>query len=216
MSVDVKKLAEAIENAKKSSKKRRFVQSIDLIVNLKDIDLRRPENRINELVELPNPVNKPTKVCVIASGAMALDAKKANADLVISPEELEALGQDRKKAKKIAKEHDVFLAEASLMPLVGKSMGAVLGPRGKMPVPVPPNAPIQPMIEKHRRVVRIRTRDQPVVQCRVGTEDMDSTKVAENAMAVISRLEEKLEKGFKNIASVYVKTTMGPAVKVFP
>ena len=213
MSLETKKIVEAVEKAK-NSKRRGFTQSVDLIVNIQDIDLKKPENRITELVELPNPIDKEVKVCVIASGQLALEAKKAGADRVIQREDLEALAKDRKAARKLAKEYDFFVAEAPLMPLVGRALGPFLGPRGKMPTPVPSNAPISEILERHRRLVRLRLKDQPTLQCRVGTETMDNQKIAENIQAVLKRLEEKLERGFRNIASVLVKTTMGKPVKV--
>jgi large subunit ribosomal protein L1 len=83
-----------------------------------------------------------------------------------------------------------------------------------MPTPIPPNAPIDQIIKSHRKLVRVRVRDQPVVQCRIGTEKMPDDKIAENAQAVFSRIEAKLERGSKNIGQVLVKTTMGEPVKV--
>jgi large subunit ribosomal protein L1 len=125
-----------------------------------------------------------------------------------------ALGKDKKATRKLVTEYDYFIAEAPLMPLVGKTIGPILGPRGKMPTPVPPNAPIDQIVNSHRKLIRVRVRDQPVVQCRIGTEKMPDEKIAENALAVFSRVEAKLERGAKNIRQVLVKTTMGKPVKV--
>lgn len=214
MPVNIQQIADALEKAKKDSKKRNFTQSMDLVITLRNLDLKKPENRINELFELPNPLPKPVKVCVIASGALAVNAKKAGADEVIDKEALEKLGRDKKAAKKLAKEFDFFIAEAPLMPLVGKTLGSILGPHGKMPTPVPPNASIDPILVKHRRMIRLRMKDQPVIQCRIGSEDMPTEKVVENIQTVLTRLETRLEKGLKNIHLVQVKTSMGPPVPV--
>ena len=83
---------------------------------------------------------------------MAVKAKKAGASLVINRGDLEALVGDKKKQKGLANDYDIFIAEAPLMPFVGRSLGATLGPRGKMPTPVPPNADIKEQIEKHRKL----------------------------------------------------------------
>jgi large subunit ribosomal protein L1 len=83
-----------------------------------------------------------------------------------------------------------------------------------MPTPVPPTAPIDQIVQSHRKLIRIRVRDQPVVQCRIGTEKMPDDEIAENAQAVFNRIEAKLERGAKNIRQVLVKTTMGEPVKV--
>jgi large subunit ribosomal protein L1 len=207
-------LITALGGLRKPDTQRGFAQSVELIVKLREIDLKKPENRINESIELPNPLDKESKVCVIASGDLATRAKAGQADLVLAREDLDRLGKDKKAARKLVSEYDFFIAEAPLMPLVGKTIGPILGPRGKMPTPVPPTAPIDQMVNSQRRLVRVRVRDQPVVQCRIGTEKMSDEKIAENAMAVYSRVETKLERGAKNVGQVLLKTTMGKPVKV--
>lgn len=213
MPVTKEALVKAVK-ALKESPKRRFLQSVELLMSLQDIDLRKPESRINELIELPHPINKPVKVCVFATGDLASRAKKGGADLVLDKSDIEGLAKDKKSARKLAREYEHFLAEAPLMPLIGRSLGALLGPRGKMPIPVPPNAPIEDMIKRYKKTVRVRVRDQPAVRCRIATEDMDDEKIAENAMAVISAIEGKLEKRSKNVRSIFLKKTMGPPVKI--
>lgn len=214
MPVGLQKLVTTVEKAKGNSEKRAFTQAFDLIIKLHDIDLKKPENRINELIELPNPIGKPVKLCVIASGALSVNAKKAGADLVLEKEELEKIGRDKKVAKKLANDYEYFIAEAPLMPLIGKTLGTFLGPRGRMPTPIPPNASIEPILAKHRKMVRARIRDHPIIQCRIGTEDMPNEKIADNIKAVLTRLEEKLENGLKNVREARLKTTMGKPVKI--
>lgn len=214
MPLNMKNLLAAVKEVKSKATERKFSQSIDLAINLQNIDMKKPEGRIQERVELPNSVGKELKICVIATGEMALKAKRAGASLVIERAALEALVGDKKKQKDIAKNYDIFIAEAPMMPLVGKTLGASLGPRGKMPTPVPPNANIEDQIERHRKIVFVRTRGQPVLQCRVGNEDMTDKEIAENVQAVVRRIEGKLKRGIKNFKSVYLKTSMGSAVKV--
>jgi len=207
-------IARALGELRKNIVKKKFAQSIDLVVKLREVDLKKPENRINETIALPNPPEKPLKICVIASGDLATRAKAAGADLLVGRQELENLGKDKKAARKLAVDYDFFIAEAPLMPLVGRGLGSFLGPRGKMPTPVPPNAAIDQIVSGHRKMVRVRMREQPVLQCRIGTENMTDDKLIENAQAVVSRIEQKLERGFKNIAEILLKSTMGKPVKV--
>jgi large subunit ribosomal protein L1 len=207
-------ISRALGELRKALTKKKFAQSIDLVVRLREVDLKKPENRINETIALPNPPEKALKVCVIASGDLATRAKTAGADMLIGRAELDNLTKDKKAARKLAQEYDFFIAEAPLMPLVGRALGSFLGPRGKMPTPVPPNAPIEQVVTNHRKMVRVRMREQPVLQCRIGTESMADDKLAENIQAVVSRIEQKLERGFKNIAEVLVKGTMSKPVKI--
>ena len=213
-SLETKNVIQTIKEMKEKSKKRKFTQSIELLINLRDIDPKKPEGKIQEAIELPYAVGKIGKICVIASGELALKAKKAGADLVIERNELEALGGDKKKQKSLVDTFDAFIAEAPLMPLIGKVLGATLGPKGKMPAPVPPTANITAEIEKRRKTVQVRLRGQPVLQCIVGTEDMGDKEIAENVLAVIRKVEGKLKRGIKNIRSVSLKTTMGSPVKI--
>jgi len=214
LSFELRNLTEVVEEVKKSCKGKGFKQSIELIVNLRDLDLRRPENRIIGLMELPHPPNKPVKVCVFASGELYTKAKKLGVDLILTRDDLERIAKDKRQAKKIAKSHDFFVAEASLMPLIGRMWGVYLGPRGKMPTPVPPTADIESILERLRRTVRIRVRNQPVVQLRVGTEDMDSKQIAENVNAALNWIIDRLPKGLTNIKDVYLKGTMTPSFRV--
>ena len=213
MPIDEEAILEALREMRAKTRRRNFKQSVELLVSLRDVDLRKPENRIRELVELPHGLGKEARVCVIASGDAALRAKRAGLE-VLDKEQLEAMAGDKKAAKKLAKQYDYFVAEAPLMPLIGRILGPVLGPRGKMPTPVPPTADFAKVVERLRKTVRVVAWKAPHVYCRVGTEDMDDKALAENINAVIKVLEDKLPRGLSNIKSVYVKMTMGPAVEV--
>lgn len=204
----------ALGELRKNLTKRKFSQSIELVVKLREVDLKKPENRINETIALPNPPENPLKVCVIASGDLGTRAKAAGADMLLGRQEMDSMSKDKKAARKLAQDYDFFIAEAPMMPLVGRALGSFLGPRGKMPTPVPPNAQIDQIVSAHRKMVRVRMREQPVLQCRIGTESMPDEKLVENIQAVESRIEEKLERGFKNIGEILIKPTMGKPVKV--
>lgn len=206
-------LEKAIREAIESSRKRKFLQSVELIVVFRDFDPKLPENRIRTNILLPRPTSKKAKVCVVADGDLAVKSREV-ADRVLTSEELKTLQADRKAARKIAQEYDWVLVRTDLMPLAGRVLGPFLGPRGKAPVPVPPTADIKGIVERYRNAVRIRVKDQPQVMCRIGTEDMNPEDIAENALAVLSSVEEKLKNPAYNIAKIYVKTTMGPPVEV--
>lgn len=212
MPIETKAVLETIKKAREKSQERKFIQSIELIVNLQDVDVKKA--KIRESIELPYPPGKALKTCVIASGEFELRAKRIGVELVLSKSDLESLATDKKRQKKLANEYGLFLAEASLMPLVGKAMGSILGPRGKMPKPLPPNANIEAQLETSRKTVNIRTREQPVLHCAVGSEDMGDKEIAENVIVVVGRLEGRLKRGLRNISSIFLKTTMGQPVKI--
>ncbi len=216
MPLDQKTILTAIKGAKEKSEKRKFNQSVELVLGLKDIDMKSAEGKIQEIVELPYSPAKQNKICVIASGELALKAKKANADLVIEKSDLESLAGKKRELRKTANSYDFFIAEAPLMQSVGRILGPILGPRGKMPIPVPPSADIAGLIKKHRKTVVVRTRGQPLIQCRIGTEDMKEEELTENIQTVLRILEVKLKKGMKNIKFASIKTSMGTPIKIKP
>ena len=214
MAFDRQKLVEAVKEAKARAKPRNFTQTVEIAVNLRDIDLRKPENRFKLEVVLPHGRGKEPKIAVIADGAVAEAAKKLGLD-VISGEQLEELAKNPRQARKLAKNYDFFIAAAPLMPKIGRYLGKYLGPRNKMPVVVPPTMTnLEPIVNKLKKTVRIQLKNNPVVHAPIGTEDMDDEKLAENAEAVLNAIINKLERGENQVKSVYVKTTMGPAVKV--
>jgi large subunit ribosomal protein L1 len=210
-----KKTVEAIQKVIDETKKleRKFKQNIDVAINLKNVDLNDAKNRIEEEIILPHGRGKDAKVVLFASGELAMKSKSL-VDLLIKPEDIEELSKDKKKFKKIVNEHDFFISEAPLMPTIGKTLGAVLGPRGKMPRPIPPTIDVTPIVKNLRKTVKVRSKSSKTFHTIAGKEDMDVNHIAENIEAIIKRLESKLERGKMNIGSVYVKTTMGPAERI--
>ena len=204
-------LAEVITQAKEGTKKRKFKQSVELIINFKDIDVKKGF-AINEVIQLPK-TNSPATVCVIATGDMSQKAKAAKADSVIGNDELTKYEANKRESRKFINKYDFFLADTKIMPTVGKALGQLLGPRGKMPTPVPFNAPIDAFLARFRTSIKVRTRASLSISCKIGDESMENADLATNAFTVLNAIEKKLPNGEKNIKKVLIKTTMGKPVK---
>ena len=207
------RIIDIIKKLQAESKKRNFLETVELAINLKDIDLSNPKNRIQEEIILPHGRGKQVKVGLFGGSEMAVKAKGL-ADVVVQPEDIEDLAGDKAKARKFARSSDYFVAEAPLMPTIGKRLGIILAPRGKMPKPIPPGSDPGPVIEKLRTSVTVRTRDKLTFHLPIGAKDMPPEHLAENLDVVLGRITNKLERGKQNIRSAYVKTTMGPSFKV--
>ena len=205
---------EAVKEAKEQSKPRNFTQSVDMIVNIRDLDVKKPENRFNEEVTLPNGRGKEVKIGVIADGELIVQAKDAGVALVINKADLEELGKDRKAAKQAVNSVDFFIAQADMMPLVGRFLGPILGPRNKMPKPVPASIKLDPLLERLQSTVKVGIKQQPAIQIIVGSQDMSDEDLAENIETVLTVLDRHLDKGRNQIKSMFIKTTMGPIVRV--
>jgi len=215
--MEKKSIVEAVKKAKAAKKKGKFTQTIDLIINLKEIDVKKENERVEELVALPNGRSKPAKICAFV-GAELKEAAEKFCDKVILSDDFAKWG-DKRKNKKLARECDYFIAQANVMPLVAKTFGRFLGVLGKMPNPkfgqiVPPKANLEPLVKRLKNSVRIVAKKSPVIHCGVGNEKMTDEELAENILAVLEAVKHKLPKGEHNIASVLVKTTMGAPVKI--
>lgn len=200
-------LVEQIKELKKSSKKRNFIQRFDLIINLKDIDVKRPENRIDEIFVLPKGRGKPATITLFSDSLESLEDCK-----ILKGKEIEELPKNKKELKKLISWTTIFLAEPRLMPIVGKHLGKFLAPIGKMPKPVAGD--VAKVIKSYKNAVKIQVKRQPVIHTVVGSEDMKEEDVAENIKALINFLITKLPKGKNNIGKVYLKLTMSPPVKL--
>ena len=207
-------LSQMIKQAKETDKERKFKQSLELVLVFKDIDVKKGFS-FNETIQLPK-TSSPAAVCVMASGDMGVKAKSAKADRVLDADELNQLGANKRESRKFINNFDFFLADTKLMPVVGKVLGQLLGPRGKMPTPVPFNAPIESFLERFRSSIRVKVKNSLGTSCKIGDESMDDADLVANANAVISAVEKKLPNGDKNLKKVMVKTTMGKIIKQAP
>ncbi len=196
-------LKQAVEHLR-TIKQRKFGQSFDLIINLKNIDLKKPENKFSKEVILPYGRGKEINVGVISdrvSGA-------------ITKAELEAIANDKKKIRELAKKYEFLICEAPLMPLVGKLLGKYLAPRGKMPRLLPPGRDHNAVVNELKQSVKIRLRDSPVIHVYVGSEKMADNQIKENAQKILEEISKTLPKGKNQIKNIYLKTTMSAPVKI--
>jgi large subunit ribosomal protein L1 len=215
--VDVKEAEQFIKKARENSRKRNFNQTFDVIINLRDLDIKKPEEKLDFFTELKYPVKK-VKVCALVGPELNDEAKK-HCDTVILANEFDKYAKDVKKVKKLANEHDFFIGQANIMPQIASTFGKILGRRGKMPNPkaggvVPPNANLKSTIDRLSKTVRVRTKADAAIRVIIGKEDMDDNKLAENLAWLIDQLLHHLPMGNDNIKSMLIKTTMGRVVKI--
>ncbi|WP_338730305.1 50S ribosomal protein L1 [Haladaptatus sp. DJG-WS-42] len=205
-------IVQAVSRALDEAPERKFRETVDLAINLRDLDLNEPSKRVDESVVLPQGTGQETQIVVFADGETALRAE--DVATVMGKDEIEDLGDDTNAAKDLADETDFFVAEVSKMQDIGRHLGTVLGPRGKMPTPLQPDDDVVEVVNRMKNTVQLRSRDRRTFHTRVGAEDMSPEDIGENVDVILRRLEANLEKGPLNIDSVYVKTTMGPSVRV--
>ena len=208
-----KKINQAIKDALSNAPKRNFVESVDITFTIRDVDLKNPTNRIKEEIRLPSGRGRELKIAMFAASEAATKAKAAGLT-VITPQEIEDLGGNKGKAKKVANTYDYFLSEVPHMGLIGRYLGVVLGPRGKMPRPVPPTLDPSVIAKGLMSTVVIKSGDKTTFHTAIGTSSQSEEELFANARAVYNRVISKLERGIGNIRSLYIKTTMGPAQQI--
>jgi len=205
------KLADMIKEAKTGSKQRKFTQSVEMILVFKDIDFKKGF-ALNEVVQLPK-TSSPSTFYIMARGDIGQITKAAKADAVVGSDELDRFAANKRASRKFINKYDFFLADTQIMPVVGKVLGQLLGPRGKMPTPVPFNASIESFLTRFRASIKVRARATLAMSCKIGDETMSDADLAINAHAVLAAVEKKLPNGDKNMKRIIIKTTMGKPVK---
>ncbi len=212
--VEIQEVEKLIETLFEKSPNRKFLESVDLAVNLKNLDLNQPKNRIDIEVILPHGLGRDLKIGVFAKGDIALQSKNAGASYVFGDDEIASLIENKSSAKSIVEECDFFIAETQYMQQIGKSLGTIFGPRGKMPIPLLPGKSINDLILSKKNAVRIRSKDKMTFHIPIGKRTMKVTDLAENVETIISKIEKSLIKGKHNLKSVYITTTMGSSIRV--
>ncbi len=209
-------LINKIKELRENSEKRNFSQSIDFSINLKEINLKNPEERIDEFLVLPNKPNKKVKICALVDKDMSTQAKEA-CDKVIVVDEFSDWNGNSRKIKKLADEFDFFIAQATIMSNIAKTFGKFFGPKGKMPNPksgsiVPPNKDLKDLVKRLQKTVHVKAKKQPVLSARVGTEDMSDEEISKNILHIYETIHRKLPRGEQQIKNKTIKFTMSKPV----
>lgn len=232
MKVDDKLLKKSISTAIEFStikkegfkdKNRKFDETLDFVMNFKDINLSDPKQRIDKEIILPYDIllsDKPN-VCVIASDEVLMEAKSLGLDTVDADGLVQMNSEEKKEKKKFVKKYDFFIVEDKMMPNVARYLARFLGPLGKMPKPFPSGYGIisnpedlKVTIERYLKIIRIQLKKQPTVQVKIGKKSMEQEKLFENLKTVVNYIADHMPHKYNNIKSMYLKTTMGRSVKI--
>ena len=209
-------ILKVLEDLRKQSKKRNFTQTFEVIVNLKNLNLKKPEENVNKYVVLPYSKGKKVRIAAFVDKELVAEAKKL-CNHVVLKDEFDKY--DKKAIKKIASETDFFISQASVMPKVASSFGKIIGSMGKMPNPkagcvLPPNAELKPVIEKLDKTVKLETKNELIVKAGIGTESMNDNEIAENLLSFYNNLLSSLPNEKENVKNILLKLTMASPVRI--
>jgi large subunit ribosomal protein L1 len=209
--MDRKEILEALKAIRESSKKRNFTESIDLIINLKGLNIKREEEKVSAYIPLPHDRGKKTRISALIGDALSTKAKGTCDNIIL---EADFKKQDKKSIKRLAEKTDFFIAQADIMPKVAASFGRTLGPRGMMPNPkagcvIPSTADLKPLVERLQKTVKIETKNEQVVKARIGLASLEDEKLADNALAIYNYIIHHVPQEKNNIKNVIIKLSMG-------
>ena len=209
-------VAKAIKQIREANVKRNFPQSFDIIINLKDLNLKKPDEQVDVYVTLPRGLGRQKTICGLV-GPELEDDSRSEFDHTLTLSDFEKL--TKKDVKKLTEDYDFFVAQANIMAKVAGVFGRVFGPRGKMPNPkagcvVPPKANLKQLKERLGSTIRLQGKKALMLQACVGREDMSDEDLIENIQRVYSSVVHSLIKEENNVKGVSLKLTMGKPVKV--
>jgi large subunit ribosomal protein L1 len=203
--MEILDLEKKIDELFKEKGKRKFKQSIEMIIVLKDVDVKELRNKIQE-VYVPNYIE--SKVIIFS------EVRKIDGIEHYTPKDIEEISQSKRKSRKFARSFDFALADQKLIPLIGKLLGKFLAVKGKMPKPITDEKSLPQIIERLKKSVRINLK-QNQIQIKIGKEDIEKEKLIENIKSVLNQIVEKLPEGEKNIKKIYLKFTMSKPIKIY-
>ena len=211
------KVLETIKVLREFSKKRNFKQSVDLIINLKEINVKKQDSQIDQYTVLPHPRKKKLKICALVGSELAESAKVF--DEIVVQQDFPKYQANPELINALTKKFDVFVAQANIMTQIATTFGRTLGPKGLMPNPkagcvVAPGANLNVISAKLQKTVRLQAKKEPIIKVSIGSEDMGDEDLAENILSVYNSLVPSLPQEEGNVKNVLLKTTMSPAIKI--
>ncbi|MDD5177938.1 MAG: hypothetical protein PHT54_01480 [Candidatus Nanoarchaeia archaeon] len=212
--MDKQEVLNAIKKVREQPKKK-FDQTFDLILNLRGINLKDTNQKVDYFITLPHKIGTKRTVFGLIDKDMTTQAK--DLDGFLAKDDFK--NYDDKAVKKLGKKYDIFIAQANIMVDIAKKFGKILGMRGKMPSPkggqvIPPTANLKETKEKLQNTVRIFTNKDLSVKVPIGKESSKDDDVAENVMVIYNYVIHHLPQEQQNLKNMMIKTTMGKPVVI--
>ena len=206
-------MLEAIGQILSQRKERKFKESVDLQVNLKNYDVQK-DKRFAGSLRLPVNCRPRMTVCVICDLAALDVAKKANLP-AMTMEDLKKLNKNKKLVKKMCAGYDAFLASDSIIKTIPRVVGPHMNRANKFPTAVVPGESLTDKVEELQSTVKFQLKKVLCLGACVGHVDMEQEDLRKNINLSINFLVSLLKKNWQNLKSVYIKTTMGKPVRIY-
>jgi large subunit ribosomal protein L10Ae len=210
-------LNEAIAAVLKNSvtKKRNFLETIELQIALKNYDASK-DKRFTGVVRLPIAPKKKFTVCIIGDAKDMERAKTAGVPSM-SQDDLKKLKKDKKLVKKLANSYDAFLASASLIRMIPRIAGPGFNKAGKFPSVLGPNEDIAEKVESLKASIKFQLKAKKALCLGVPVANVGMTQddVQANTTLAVNFMVSLLSKNWQQVKRLYIKSTMGPSHRIF-
>merc|ERR1712158_20378 len=198
---------------KEGSKKRNFVETVDLQIGLKNYDPQK-DKRFSGSIKLKHIPRPKFSVCIFGDQQHCDEAKEAGIPHM-SADDLKKLNKQKKLVKKLAKKYDAFLASESLIKQIPRLLGPGLNKAGKFPSLLTHGDNIDEKINDLKSTIKFQMKKVLCLSVAIGNLSMDEDQLVQNIHLAINFLVSLLEKHWQNVRSLYIKSTMGPAQRLY-
>merc|ERR1719198_645075 len=194
-------------------KKRKFTESIDLQIALKNYDPQR-DKRFSGTFKLPAIPRPNMKICILGNAVHCEEAERIGLDKM-SVDDLKKFNKNKKIIKKFAKKYDAFVASDTLIKQIPRLLGPGLTKAGKFPTLIEPGVELQEKIDGIKATIKFQMKKVMCLNVAVANVSQSKEEISLNIQLAANFLASLLKKNWQNIKVLYIKSTMGPTFQVF-
>mmetsp|Transcript_67437 Transcript_67437/g.195296 ORF Transcript_67437/g.195296 Transcript_67437/m.195296 type:complete len:218 (-) Transcript_67437:74-727(-) len=206
-----KGIATVIEGAKE--KPRKFMETVELQIGLKDYDTQR-DKRFAGSVKLPYVPRPRMKVCILGDAVHCEQAQRSGIPFK-SVEDLKKLNKNKKLVKNLAQSFDAFLASQVLIPQIPRLLGPGLNKAGKFPTMIQHSDDLDKKVTEIRSTVKFQLKKVLCMGVAVGNVNMNPDELRQNCLMAINFLVSLLKKNWNNVKRLHIKSTMGKPFTIY-
>lgn len=195
------------------TKKRNFLETVELQVGLKNYDPQR-DKRFSGSLKLPQ-VPRPNMTICIFGDAFDVDRAKSVGTDAMSVDDLKKLNKNKKLIKKLAKKYNAFIASEVLIKQIPRLLGPGLSKAGKFPTPVSHNDDLYGKVQDVKSTIKFQLKKVLCLAVAVGHVEMDESTLTNQILMAANFLVSLLKKNWQNVGSLVIKSTMGPSFRIF-
>ena len=204
---------ECVASVLKPNKQRKFRETIELQIGLKDYDPKK-DKRFSGAIKLPNVCKDTYKICIIGDAAHIDEAKALGLEF-IDVDGVTKFNKDKKIIKKWAKKYDLLLATDTIAKKLPKIMGPTLNKIGMFPQVITHKEPLKDRMNELKTTVKFQLKKVLCIHVAIGHVNLSEDELRTNLTMAVNFLVSLLKKQWNNVKSLNVKSTMGAPYRLY-